>query len=164
MLDGGSLASHSSQHIDRHSSVVAHHKRSHCWYLSRPGTQGPAISAFNCLAVQWCVLCRQVFSYSVCQAMVGETQASMSKVYQQCWKEWIRWCAQQGVPKNAVSAPKLANFLLHLFEVGLAWHTIGVYHSAISTFLEPHHLHKASNCHVISKLLCNFLFKACSFL
>ena len=47
-------------------------------------------------------------------------------------------------------------FLVHLFQVGLAWNTIGIYHSAISTFLEPHHLHKASNHPVISKLMHHF--------
>ena len=78
------------------------------------------------------------------------------KVYQQCWKEWAGWCARQGLPNNAISAPKLANFLLHLFQVGLAWHTIGIYHSAISAFLEPYHIHKASNHPVISKLMCHF--------
>ena len=72
------------------------------------------------------------------------------KVYQQCWKEWAGCCTQQGVPNNSVSAPKLANYLLHLFQGGLAWHAIGIYHSAISTFLEPHHLHKASYHPVIS--------------
>ena len=46
--------------------------------------------------------------------------------------------------------------MVHLFQVGLAWHTIGVYHSAISAFLEPHHLHKASNHPVISKLMHHF--------
>ena len=81
---------------------------------------------------------------------------STSKVYQQCWKEWVSWCAQWGLPNNAISTPKLANFLLHLFQVGLAWHTIGIYCSAISTFLEPHQLHKASNHPVISKLMCHF--------
>ena len=55
-----------------------------------------------------------------------------------------------------ISAPKLANFLLHLFQVGLAWHTIGIYHSAISAFLEPHHIHKASNHPVILKLMRHF--------
>ena len=44
--------------------------------------------------------------------------------------------------------------MLHLFQVGL--HTIGIYHSAISTFLEHHHLHKASNHPVISKLMFHF--------
>ena len=29
--------------------------------------------------------------------------------------------------------------------MGLAWHTIGIYRSAISAFLEPHPIHKASN-------------------
>ena len=59
-------------------------------------------------------------------------------------------------PNTAISAPKLANFLVHLFQVGLAWHTIGIYHSVISAFLETHHLHKASNHPVISKLMCHF--------
>ena len=153
MLDGGSLAPHSSQHVGRCSLAVAHHKRSCHGCLSRPGTQGSTISAFNPLADQQCVLHRQGFSSSVCQAVVGATLASMTKVYQQCWKEWAGWCAWKGVPNNAISAPILAKFLLHLFQVGLAWHTIGIYHSAISTFLEPHHLHKASNYPFISKLM-----------
>ena len=104
MLDGGSLASHSSQHAGRHSSVVSHHKRSHHGCFSRPGTQGSAISAFNPLVAQQCVLCRQGFSSSVCQAVAGATQMSTSRVYQQCWKEWAGWCARQGLPNNAISA------------------------------------------------------------
>ena len=81
---------------------------------------------------------------------------STSKVYQQCWKEWASWCAQQGLPNNAISGRKLANFLLHLFQVGLAWLTIGIYHSAISAFLEPYQIHKASNHPVILKLMHHF--------
>ena len=153
-------APHSSQHVGRSSLVVPHHKRSSHGCLSRPGTQGPAISAFNPLAAQQFVLHRQGFSSSACQAVVGAARASTSKVYQQCWKEQEGWCAQQGVPNNAISAPKLANFLVCLFQVGLAWHTIGIYHSVISTFLEPHHLHKAS-CYF--KINTSFLFTASSF-
>ena len=40
--------------------------------------------------------------------------------------------------------------------MGLAWHIIGIYHSAVSAFLEPHHIHKASNHPVIWKLTCHF--------
>ena len=105
MLDGGSLASHSFQHAGRCSAVLPSGKGSHHGCFSRPGTQGSAISAFNPLAAQQCVLCRQGLSSSVCQAVAGATQTSMSRVYQQCWKEWARWCAQQGLPKNALSAP-----------------------------------------------------------
>ena len=119
MLNEGSLAPHSSQHVDRCSLAVPYHKRSCCGCLSRPGTQGSAISAFNPLAAQWCVLHRQGFSFSVCQAVVGATQTSTSKVYQQCWKEWAGWCAQQGVPNNAISAPKLAIFWYIYLK--LAW-------------------------------------------
>ena len=52
MLDGGSLASHSSQHVGIHSSALSHHKRSYCGYISRPHAQGPAVSAFNPFAAQ----------------------------------------------------------------------------------------------------------------
>ena len=71
-------------------------------------------------------------------------------------KELAGWCAQQGVPNSAICAPKLANFVLHLFQVGLVWCTIDIYHSAISTFLEPHCLHMVSDHPVISKLMCLF--------
>ena len=67
MLDGGTLASHHSQHVGRCSLAVYHHKRSHHGCFSRPGTQGSVISAFNLLAAQQCVLCQQGFSSSVCQ-------------------------------------------------------------------------------------------------
>ena len=56
MLDGGSLASHSSQHAGRCSSELSHHKRSHHGCFSRPGTQGSVISAFNPLAAQQCAM------------------------------------------------------------------------------------------------------------
>ena len=52
----------------------------------------------------------------------------------------------KGVSKNAISAPKLDDFLFQLFRVRLAWQIIGLYHSDI---LEPYHNHKASN-HPIS--------------
>ena len=77
-----------------------------CGCLGRPGYQRSAISAFNPLAAQQCVLHRQGFSSWVCQAVVGATWVSISNVYQQCWKEWVGWCAWQGVPNNAISAPK----------------------------------------------------------
>ena len=133
MLDGGSLASHSSQHVGRCSSAVSYHNRSCHGCFSRPGAQGSAISAFNPLAAQQCVLCRRGFSSLVCQVVAGATRMSTSKVYQQCWKEWAGWCARQGLPNNAISAPKLANFCYIFFRLD-CWCTIGIYHSAISAF------------------------------
>ena len=76
------------------SLAVPHHKRSCHGHLSRPGTQGSVISAFNPLAAQQCVLCRERFSSIVCQAVAGATQVSTSKVYQQCWMELAGWCTQ----------------------------------------------------------------------
>ena len=59
MLDGGFLASHSSQHVRRYYSAKSYCKRSHHRCVSRPCAQGSALSAFNSLAAQRCVLCRQ---------------------------------------------------------------------------------------------------------
>ena len=73
MLDGCCLASHSSQHVGRCSLVLSYHKRSHHGCVARPCAQGSAISAYNTLAAQRCVLHRQGFSSSVCQVVVGTT-------------------------------------------------------------------------------------------
>ena len=55
-----------------------------------------------------------------------------------------------------MSAPKVTDFVVHLFRVCLAWHTVGIYHSAISTLLEPYHFHKASYHPAISKVMHHF--------
>ena len=60
------------------------------------------------------MLHRQGFSSSVCQAVVGAIPASVMKVYQ-CWKNWVGWCVQEGIPNNAISASKLADVLVYLF-------------------------------------------------
>ena len=65
MLGGGSLASHSSQHVGRYSFALSYHKRSHHGCLGRPCAQGSAISAFNPLAAQMCVLQTGVLSLSL---------------------------------------------------------------------------------------------------
>ena len=73
------------------------------------------------------MLCRHGFSFSVHQTVVWVTLASVTKIYKQCWKEWLGWWALEGVPHNAISGPRLAYFLVHLFGVGLVWHTICIY-------------------------------------
>ena len=40
-----------------------------------------------------CVLHRKWFCSLVCQVVAGEIEVSMTKSYQQCWKEWSRWYA-----------------------------------------------------------------------
>ena len=73
MLDGGSLGPHNSQYVGGCSIVVSHHKRFCCGCFCRPGAQGSATSVFNPLAAQQFVLCRQEFSSSVCQVLLGAT-------------------------------------------------------------------------------------------
>ena len=72
LLDGGSLAYHSSQHAGRHSLLIIHDKRPHHGCLNQSGVQGSALTAFDCLTVQRCVLCRQGFFSSVFRQWKGQ--------------------------------------------------------------------------------------------
>ena len=78
---------------------MSHCKRPCHGCLYWPAAQGFEITAFNPLATQRCVLCRQQFSSLVCQAVELASHAYTPKVYQQCWKELDSWDAQEGVPK-----------------------------------------------------------------
>ena len=156
MLDGGSLASHSSQHVDRCSSVVSHHKRSHCGCFSRPGTQGSVISAFNPLAAKQCVLCRWGSPPQSVKLWLRQLKCLCQRSTSSAGNNGPVVVLNRVYQTMPSSAPKLANILLILFQVGLALHTIGICCLAISAFLEPHQIHKASNHPVILKQMNHF--------
>ena len=67
LLGGESLASHSSQHVGRHSSSVSLCKGSHHGCFGWPCTQMSTTAAFNPLAVHRCVLCIEGLSSTVGQ-------------------------------------------------------------------------------------------------
>ena len=69
MLDGGSLAFHSSQNVGRCFCLVSHPRRPHHRCFGEPGAQGSVIAAFNPLAAQGCVLHRQGLSSSISQVV-----------------------------------------------------------------------------------------------
>ena len=75
--------------------------------------------------------------------MAEVTQASTTKFYQQCWKEWAGWYAEVAVPKNAISLPNLAEFCF--ICLGLDWlgaQLVFIILKFLSFFLEPHHHHR----------------------
>ena len=53
-------------------------------HFSRLGVPGSIILAVNPFTAQRCLLSRQGFSSSVCQAVSGAAEVSTAKVYQQC--------------------------------------------------------------------------------
>ena len=116
MLDGGSLASHSSQHDGRCSLALSCHKRPcHC----RPGTQGSTISVFTLwLLRDMCCTNKGFLPWAVPWAM----QASTMKVCQQCSKEWAGWFAWDGVPNNSLSVSKLADLFRIWPALAYDWH------------------------------------------
>ena len=155
-MDEDSFASNSSQHIGRHSSLVSYCEKPFHGCFSRQGAQGCVITAFN----QWllrdeCLQTRVPSPQSV-RHWWGQVRHLLQIFTSNCWKDWTAWCAWVGVPNNDLPAPKLADFLFHLFRVGLAWHRIGSCWSSISAFFEAHHHHQALNQLIISKLMHDF--------
>ena len=114
MLDGGSLASHN---LNMLADILWH-----CPIIKDLVIDvlvGHVVKGLPYLHLTlWLfryVCCADGFSSSVCQAVVGATLASVTKVYQQCSKEWACWCAQECVPNNTISAPKLADFFWFIY-------------------------------------------------
>ena len=82
------------------------------------------------LAAQRCVLYRWGFSSWVCQAVAGVTQVSMTIVGSSARRNGPIGVLHRMYQMISFLPLKLANFLVHLFRVGLAWHRIGIYHFA----------------------------------
>ena len=143
------MTSHSFQHYRRYSSALSCHKRSHCGCFKRSGAHRSAISAFNPLAAQRYVLCRQKFSSKVRQwwGQPEHLQRSTSNVGKNGQVDVLKSVYQ--------TVPYLLIFQFIYFRVGLAWHTICIYHS-ISAFLEPNHYHVAFDYPIIFKLMQHF--------
>ena len=116
-----------NRHTDKGVIVISSataelNNKSHHGYLAGPGVQRSAIAAFNPLAAQRSVVQTEVLFHSLLGSGRGDSRI-YDKSYQQCQREWAGCSAQEGVANNAISAPKLADFLVYLFRVGLAWHT-----------------------------------------
>lgn len=63
---------------------------------------------------------------------------SSIKTYQPAWKKWCNWCKINRVCIAKPTGSELARFLIDLHQVhGLAYNTILVYKSAISTLCDP---------------------------
>ena len=107
-----------SQH-GGHSSSVPYHKNVIMDVLVELGIQWSAIAAFNPLAAQRCALCRQGFSSSTCQAVVGIDLPSITKVYQKCWNEWLAGLLER-VYQTMPFLPEIGWFFW-LNYLGLDW-------------------------------------------
>ena len=90
------MASQSSQHVGRHSSLVSYHKGSHHGFFYMPGAQGSAIAAFNPLLVRDMHCTGKGPALQSCHTMVGATQASTSNLPAMLEK-WAGWNAQEDV-------------------------------------------------------------------
>ena len=109
LLDKGSLVSHNSQHVGRHSSLVSCHKNFCYGCFSRQ-----VLKNLTLLHLTLCLL------IDVCWTDKGSLPqsfrwwqglwASTTRVDQECLKEWESWCACGGVWNSANSVPISADF------------------------------------------------------
>ena len=131
LLDGGSLASHSSQHVGGLSFSVSYHKRSHKVYFGTLSFQWSAIVTFNHLAAQRPILGRQ---RSVSDGYMKHLQQIISSSVGKNGEFGVLDRVSQTMPFPSLN---LLIVLLYLPRVGQVWHTIYISYSAISAFLEP---------------------------
>ena len=110
LLDGGSLASHYSQHNMEYLLSVHHGKGSYQGYFGQQGAKGATFIAFNlffCLDI--CIAQTRVFFSSLSGSVGGN-----SRIYKK---------GLPGITKNACSTPKLPDFLKFILVwAGLTYH------------------------------------------
>jgi len=57
--------------------------------------------------------------------------------YSSAWRAWSQWCREQGLGDNSPSVSRLLQYLLHLFDKGRVYGSLGVHRSAISSITGP---------------------------
>ena len=118
MLDGGSLASQSSQPIGRHSSALSCNKRPCHGSIDGPGTQGSAISVFNLLAAQKSVVWTRGLFLSLSNSGRGNFSI-FNKGLPAMLERMGRLVCSRGCTKQCHICPQMSSFLV--ICLGLAW-------------------------------------------
>jgi hypothetical protein len=77
-------------------------------------------------------------SEEVAQFLASSWRRSTQTQYLSVWRSWSEWCQRRGMVPTEVSVNTLLDYLLHLETVkNLAWSTVGVHRSAVSSMLQP---------------------------
>lgn len=89
--------------------------------------------------------------------LLASWRPSTIRTYVPAWKKWTRWCSSNSVDFKCPNPTEVARYLAHLhIHEGLAYRTILVHKSAISTFT------KINKCDVSSNFLVKQILKAIS--
>ena len=119
LLDGGSLASHSSHDVWRCSSSVSSHKGSQHGCFVRPGAQGSVMAAFNPLAAQRCVLHRWGFFLSLSDSG-GDVSTIYNVVLPAVVEKISRLVCSKGCTKQCHIYP-LNKLIFWFIYLGMDW-------------------------------------------
>ena len=68
--------------------------------------------------------------------LISSWSPGIRRHYAAAFKSWEVWYSSRNLEATSISVEKLSDYSNHLLEKGLAWRTIGVHRSAISTLLE----------------------------
>lgn len=78
------------------------------------------------------------WSQNELQLLHSSWRQSTKKQYSCIWSKWTSWCNQKSINFLAPTGPQLAQYLAHLhLDLGLAYKTILVYKSTVSTLCTP---------------------------
>lgn len=108
------------------------------------------------VATQRRILAGLGFHPEVTKRVVFSVKKTTNKTYKQSWREWCAFCRLNHMAPFTVSVNKLAKFLLHLFDAGLAYNSIGVHRSAVCYWLQPHCKKTVASHHIITRLMDSF--------
>ena len=74
------------------------------------------------------------FSVKVAEYLRHKWRPGSVKTYNAYWKTWTRWCNRRQTDPFKPPVTIVADYLVHLFEKGIATSSVGVARSAISSF------------------------------
>ena len=115
-----------------------------CRCFCRLGAQGSAIAAFTLWLLRD-VCCTDKGSLPQSVRHLQDDSCIYNNSLPTVLERIDMLVSSKGWSNSATSAPKLADSLLHLFRVGLAWYTIGIYHSVMK-YLSSFSLEQNSGC------------------
>ena len=93
-------------------------------------------------------------SEEVAEFLFSSRRGSTAVQYRSVWRSWLSWCQDHGLDPASVSLNTMLEYLYYLFSVkDLAWSTIGVHRSAISSLLQPLHSHSVGEHPLVSRFM-----------
>lgn len=102
-----------------------------------PSSDQQRLSTINRLEVVRTSLGKQLLPERVVQLMLAGSRKTTHIAYQSAWQNWHNWCIQRNGDPLSASLNEVLSYLTDLFHSGMAYRTVNIHRSMISTTLPP---------------------------